>query len=128
MQSLRNFRIQFLKTRSSLTYNHYIEVVKAFLNWVVREHPEYLKINPLAGAEKIKGAYNRKSRYFKKSQLTKIYNAIEDPILLAFVKLSANVGFRPNELRFQQWENIDLKNKSVTIAAYPELGFYPKDY
>ncbi len=128
LQSLRKFRERFLKDHSPLTYNHYVEVAKAFLNWVAREHPEYLKINPLAAAEKIKGAYTRKPRYFKKLQLRKIYKAIEDPAVLAFIRLAGNVGYRPNELRFQQWDNVDLKNASVTIAAYPELNFYPKDF
>ncbi len=128
LNSLRKFRRGFLKDHSPLTYNHYIEVVKAFLNWVVREHPEYLGINPLAGAEKIKGAYTRKPRYFKRDQLEKIYETIDDPIVLEFVKLAVNIGYRPNELRFQQWENVDLKNGSVTIAAFPELDFHPKDF
>jgi integrase/recombinase XerD len=125
---LQKFRQEFLKNRSPLTYNHYIEVVKAFLNWIVREHPEYLKINPLASAEKIKGAYAKKPRYFRKEQIIKIYEAIDSPEVLAFVKLAANVGYRPSELRFQQWENIDLNNGFVTIAPFPELGFYPKDF
>jgi integrase len=127
-RSLLKFRQEFLKNHTPLTYNHYIEVVKAFLNWVVRERPEYLKINPLAMAEKIKGAYAHKPRYFSKEQLLQIYEAIDTPEVLAFVRLAANIGCRPNELRFQQWDNVSLKNRFVTIAPYPELGFQPKDF
>jgi integrase len=127
-RSLLKFRQEFLRDHTPLTYNHYIEVVKAFLNWIVRVYPEYLKVNPLAMAEKIKGAYSHKPRYFSKEQLQKIYEAIDNPDVLAFVRLAANVGYRPNELRFQQWENVNLKNRFVTIAPYPKMGFQPKDF
>ena len=125
MSEFKNYLLSL--GRSPLTYNHYLECLKAFLNWVVRNRPEYLADNPIKHMTRIKQAYIRSVRYFKKSELEKIYAHLPEN-RLPFIKILVNTGMRLAELIHLKWENVNLRNKTLVIEADPADNWYPKTY
>ena len=120
--------------RSNLTYNHYLETIKAFINWIVVWRKDWLNMNPLTNLQRIGGAANLKReipKHFSKAEIFKIYEIIKGDIYLwAYVKFVVNTGLRPEESANIEWSDIffDQHHPQVKVISKPEKDYYIKTY
>lgn len=108
------------------TRNDIFNVLSVFLNLAVENN--LLIKNPLKGVKRrLKNPAKRRPKLFSEQELRKLRKAAPDhfrPIIDVMVL----TGLRRGELATLEWEDIDLKRKTLTVQAKPDLSFTPKDY
>jgi site-specific recombinase XerD len=106
----------------STTVNRELNTIKAMLNKAVAWGS--LAQNPAKSVQKFKEP-KRQVRYLTKEEVRKAIKAAEErlrPILETFL----HTGLRRDELIHLTWEDIDFKNRILSVQA--KEGWNPKDY
>jgi len=119
------------KNRTDLTYNHYLETVKALLNWIVRNRPEYLRENPLRHLKRLSHAYVPQIRYFSADEMQIIYKKLENDKeieLMHLCRFLANTGCRLSEALSLEKSNVNFEEDYVKIKSNPKRKYYVKTY
>ena len=105
--------LQKLKSEnlSNSTINSYLTTLKQLYNYA--EKRRFLQDNTAKQVRRLKKRPRKPPRYFSEEEIEKILS-YETPYRDVFVVL-LYTGMRRNELRFLEWEDIDLKNKIIKI-------------
>lgn len=108
------------KKVSPSTINREIAVLRNALNVAVEN--ELLRFNPLAGqGKKLFTKENEKQRIFTNEEIGALI--AEAPLPLKwFITLAVNTGMREGEVMGLRWNEIDLKNKIITLTASRTKG------
>lgn len=122
---MEDFKTEILQTAKPRTFNHYLELIKAMLNKAVEW--SHLRVNPLEGYKPLKNKYVRQIRFLTQEEINAVLEN-SDPFMEKVIKILLYTGMRRSELVYLAWEDIDFKNKLITIQAKPEQGFHPKSY
>lgn len=105
------------------TFNRYLQLIKAMMNWAVRQG--YLKENPIGSVPQLKDIQKKFPRVFSQEELKVIFGNSPPP-LDGYFKFLAYTGMRNGELYHLEWADIDLKTGVVKIQS--KSGFHPKTY
>lgn len=122
---MEDFKREILQNAKPRTFNHYLELIKAMLNKAVEWH--YLKANPLSECRPLKNKYAKQIRFLTAEEIDVILQNA-DPFMEKVVKILLYTGMRRSELVYLQWDDLDFKNKLITVQSKPEQGFHPKSY
>lgn len=104
---------------SPSTINREIAVLRHALNVAVEN--EHLRFNPLLGQGKLFTKENEKQRIFSNEEINALIAEAPTP-LKWFIILAINTGMREGEIMGLRWNEVDLKNKVVTLTAIRTKG------
>ncbi len=123
---VEGFKSQILdKGDSPVTFNRYLELLKAALNNAVEW--ELLRENRLRGFKKLKSDRCRQIRFLDDQEIKRVLQAANDTMRRLFLVL-LYTGLRRSELAYLEWKDIDFENGFVVVQSKPEFGFHPKSY
>jgi len=122
---IEEFRSLVLRTSSATTFNHYLTLIKAMLNKAIVWRN--LKENPLKDVKKLKSLNARQVRFLTTEEISAILSKSND-LMGKVVKILLYTGMRRSELVFLTWDDIDFRNKLITVQSKPEVGFHPKSH
>lgn len=100
------------KIINKITANNNIKVLKAWLNWCVSK--KYLNSNPLAST-KYYPVDILPPKFLSKEDIKAILLAFEGETLRPAMVTSIYTGMRLGELQRLAWQDIDIKNATITI-------------
>ena len=66
-------------------------------------------------------------RFLNGDEISAILSAA-DQVMEAVIKIFLYTGIRRSELTYLEWEDVDFKNRLMTVQSKPEQGFHPKSY
>lgn len=108
------------------TRNDIYTVLSVFLNLAVQNN--LIMKNPLVGVRRrLKNPRRRLPDVFTEEQIGKLRTA-SPPYFIPVIDLILLTGLRRGEIWALEWEDIDLKKRTLTVQAKPDLGHIPKDY
>lgn len=122
---VEQFKSFVLQRGKPVTYNHYLELIKAILNKAVEWN--HLSSNSIASCKRLKDRYAKQVRFLSKEEISVILQNAS-PTMQQIIKLYLYTGLRKSELVYLHWDDIDFINKLITVQAKPEQGFHPKSY
>jgi len=108
---IEKYKISRLETVKDTTINKELKIIKTFFNRAVED--SYAKKNPTQNIKFMK-VQQRFPRYLSKEEIRKLSGTATGnmkDIIITFL----NTGMRRKELTILRWEDIDLKNKRMTI-------------
>lgn len=122
---VEEFKSVTLQRSSAATFNRYLEMIKAMLNKAVAWR--HLKENPLEDFKKMKITNARQVRFFTSEEISAILDKAT-PFMEKAIKILLYTGMRRSELVYLTWDDIDFRNKLITVQSKPEVGFHPKSH
>jgi integrase len=123
---VEGFKDQILaKGDSPVTFNRYLELLKASLNKAVEW--SLLRDNRLRSFKKLKSDRCRQVRFFSEDEIQRVLQSANEVMRRAILVL-LYTGLRRSELAFLEWKDIDFENGLICVQSKPEFGFHPKSY
>ncbi len=121
---VEGFKSEILgKGDSPVTFNRYLELLKAALNKAVEWG--LLRENRLKSFKKLKSDRSRQIRFLSEDEIQRLLQVTNDTMKRLFLVL-LYTGLRRSELAYLEWKDIDFENGFVTVQSKPEFGFHPK--
>ena len=120
---VEKFKADLLKEKSPSTVNRYVTLLKAILNFAVKQ--SVLKVNPLKAISKFKEPPGR-VRYLTPEELAKLIE-VAPPHLKPIIQVAVFTGLRKSDLLNLKWRDIDFQNRriKVYVSKTNELRFVP---
>ena len=100
------------KINNNVTINKKLIHLKSFFNKAIEW--EYMKNNPVSTKQYLK-VDKLPPRYLTSDEINKLLLAIDDDKFKVFVYMALLTGCRRNELLNLTWDDIDFKEKNITI-------------
>jgi integrase len=122
---VEEFKSLVLQNSSATTFNHYLVLIKGMLNKAVAW--KHIRENPLKDFRKLKVTNARQVRFFTSEEVSAILDKT-DPFMKKVIKILLYTGMRRSELVYLTWDDIDFRNKLITVQSKPEEGFHPKSH
>ena len=110
---------------SPVTFNRYLELLKASLNKAVEW--DLLRENRLKSFKKLKSDRCRQVRFFSEDEIQKVLQSANE-VMRRVILVLLYTGLRRSELAFLEWKDIDFENGLICVQSKPEFGFHPKSY
>jgi len=123
---VEGFKSEILaKGDSPVTFNRYLELLKAALNKAVEW--SLLRENRLKGFKKLKSDRNRQVRFLTKREIQEVIR-VADEFMRRVILILLYTGLRRSEFVYLEWKDIDFGNGLILVQSKPEFGFHPKSY
>ena len=118
---IESFKLHRLKRVKNKTVNNDLAVIRRFLSLAVSRG--YLHRTPMGNVELLRLSDRKLPRFLSKNELPRIYAEMsqEDSSIL---KILANTGIRWGELRYLEWQDIDLEQRIMSVR--PKENWSPK--
>ena len=110
------------RTYGPVTVNYELRLLKTALNFVVR-HLKLLRANPIAEVAPLK-VPERPPSFYTDRQLQCIFDAMPDGPYKRAYQFAAETGLRLSELRFLEWDDVDLAENVILVS--PKEGHSTK--
>lgn len=108
------------------TRNDIYTVLSVFMNLAVQNN--LIMKNPLAGVRRrLKNPSKRLPTVFTEQEIKRL-RQVSPSQFRPVVDLILLTGLRRGEIWALEWEDIDLRKRTLTVQAKPDLGHIPKDY
>jgi integrase len=123
---VEGFKSQILaKGDSPVTFNRYLELLKAALNKAVEW--ELLRENRLRGFKKLKSDRCRQVRFLTEEEIQLVLKQA-DEFMRRVILILLYTGLRRSEFVYLEWRDVDFENGLIHVQSKPEYGFHPKSY
>lgn len=123
---VEDFKSRILaKGDSPVTFNRYLELLKASLNKAVEW--SLLRENRLKNLKRLKSDRCRQIRFLNKEEIRLVLNAADD-LMRKVILILLYTGLRRSELAYLEWKDIDFDTGLIHVQSKPEFGFHPKSY
>ena len=117
LEDYKTFRAGRVKPR---TVNRELDTLKSMFNRAVEWG--WLKETPGKAVKRLK-FQKQPPVYLDTTQLTRLLEECDTPHLRAFVVLGVYTGMRKSEILHLGWEDVDLKNRSITLRQTKNKEF-----
>jgi len=123
---IEGFKSRILeKGDSPVTFNRYLELLKAALNKAVEW--DLLRGNRLRTFKKLKSDRSRQVRFLTREEIQKVLQVADD-LMRRVILILLYTGLRRSEFVYLEWKDIDFENDLIYVQSKPEYGFHPKSY
>jgi integrase len=123
---VEKFKAKILaKGDSPVTFNRYLELLKAALNKAVEWG--LLRENRLKDLRNLKSDRCRQIRFLTMEEIAIILKTA-DELMKRVILILLYTGLRRSELLYLEWKDIDFDNGLIHVQSKPEFGFHPKSY
>jgi integrase len=113
------------KGDSPVTFNRYLELLKAALNKAVEW--SLLRDNRLKSFKKLKSDRTRQVRFLTREEIQFVLEEA-DEFMRRVILILLYTGLRRSEFVYLEWKDIDFENSLIHVQSKPEYGFHPKSY
>jgi integrase len=113
------------KGDSPVTFNRYLELLKAALNKAVEW--SLLRENRLRGVKRLRPDRTRQVRFLADDEIQRVLQTA-DEVMRRVILVLLYTGLRRSELAYLEWKDIDFNNGLIYVQSKPEFGFHPKSY
>lgn len=115
----------FLAKKSSpVTFNRYLELLKAALNLAVDWG--LLKENRLGKFRRLKST-QKQPKFLTREEIQQLLG-VADEFMKRVILILLYTGLRRSEFLYLEWKDIDFENGLIYVQPKPELKFHPKSY
>ena len=123
VSNIKKIQDEKLKKLSPKTVNEIIQLISTIFNYNIKK--KYITIdNPAQEIKRLK-IDNERLRYLSKEEIKQLLDYIkDDEQLYLFVKLSLQTGGRVNTIVNIKKQDIDLKNKIISLRDYKNNSHY----
>lgn len=123
---VEGFKSEILgKGDSPVTFNRYLELLKAALNRAVEWG--LLRENRLKGFKRLKSDRSRQVRFLSGDEIRRVLQ-VADPFMRKAILIFLYTGLRRSELVYLEWKDLDFDNGLICVQSKAEFGFHPKSY